>query len=292
MDQNKLSIGTAQLGSNYGIAFTAEKIPAEEFGIIMSVAKNNGIASLDTAISYGDSQRILGDIGVKSWSITTKLPPIPANINRLDIWYYNAIESTLSDLKVNKIETLLLHNSSDLTGDDGSRLRSLLLESRSSGLVTKIGVSIYEPAEINSFYHIFRPDVIQCPFNVFDQRISSSGWLEHLKKDGVEIHARSVFLQGIILRNTSELDPYFSPWIGAFFKFTKFCEELGVTKLEAALGFVKAEPGIDKIIVGVEGLKQFEEILKAYQKVMPELFSGPCEEKGLVNPLMWKIGPR
>ena len=85
MDQNKLSIGTAQLGSNYGIAFTAEKITSEEFGNIMAAARNNGIASLDTAIGYGDSQSILGDIGVKSWSITTKLPPIPSNINKIDI---------------------------------------------------------------------------------------------------------------------------------------------------------------------------------------------------------------
>jgi hypothetical protein len=96
-------------------------------------------------------------------------------------------------------------------------------------------------------------------------------------------------LQGIILRDVGELDPYFSPWIDVFFKFTKFCEERGITNLEAALGFVKAETSIDKIIVGVEGIRQFEEILKAYQNSTPELFYGPCEEKGLVNPLMWKI---
>jgi len=292
MDQNKLSIGTAQLGSDYGIAFTAEKITLEEFQNIMAVARKNGIASLDTAIGYGDSQIILGEIGVKNWTISTKLPPIPSNINKIDIWYYNQIESTLRDLKVNKIETLLLHNSRDLTGVAGSRLRSLLLDSRSSGLIRKIGVSVYEPAEITSFYHLFRPNVIQCPFNVLDQRISSSGWLDHLKKDGVEIHARSIFLQGIILRDASELDPYFSSWIEVFLNFSKFCEEFGLTKVEAALGFVKAEPSIDKIIVGVEGLTQFEEILKAYQKVMPKLFSDPCEDKGLVNPFMWEIGPR
>ena len=290
MMMNKIALGTAQLGSNYGIAFTAQKITSEEFGKIMVTAQNNGITSLDTAIGYGDSQSILGDLGVRDWSITTKLPSIPSNTNKIDAWYHEAIQSVLRDLQVTNIDTLLLHNSRDLIGDAGFKLRSLLLESRDLGLVKKIGVSIYEPEEITSFYNAFRPDVIQCPYNVFDQRISSSGWLARLRSDDVEVHVRSVFLQGIILRDPSELDSYFSPWLKVFSKFSEFCESLSATKLETALAFVKAEASINKIIVGVEGLGQFEEILSAYQKSIPKLFYGSCEDKGLVNPLMWEIG--
>ena len=290
MDRSKLSIGTAQLGSNYGIAFSGEKITTEEFSKIMVVAKNHGISSLDTAIGYGDSQTILGNIGVKNWSVTTKLPPIPARIDNLEVWYQEAIQSLFSELQVSSIETLLLHNAGDLVGTHGPHLSLLLLESRRSGLVKNIGVSIYEPEELSRFYNEFQPDVVQCPFNIFDQRILNSGWLRRLKDDGVEIHARSVFLQGIILRDPAELHSYFSPWGKDFLTWSNFCEAEGVTKLEAALYFVKCEAKIDKIIVGIEGLDQFEEVLKAYDKNFLEVFQGSCEDKGLVNPLMWRIG--
>jgi len=290
MNRSKLSIGTAQLGSNYGIAFSGKKITTEEFSKIMVVAKNNGISSLDTAIGYGDSQTILGNIGVKNWSVTTKLPSIPARIDNLEVWYQEAIQSLFSELQVSSIETLLLHNAGDLVGTHGPHLSLLLLESRRSGLVKNIGVSIYEPEELSRFYNEFQPDVVQCPFNIFDQRILNSGWLRRLKDDGVEIHARSVFLQGIILRDPTELHSYFSPWGKDFLKWSNFCEAEGVTKLEAALYFVKCEAKIDKIIVGIEGLDQFEEVLKAYDKNFLEVFQGSCEDKGLVNPLMWRIG--
>ena len=289
MDRSKLSIGTAQLGANYGIAFSGEKITTEEFSQIMVVAKNHGISSLDTAISYGDSQTILGNIGVKNWSVTTKLPPIPARIDNLEVWYQEAIQSLFSELQVSSIETLLLHNAGDLVSTHGTHLRLLLLESRHSGLVKNIGVSIYEPEELSHFYDEFKPDVVQCPFNVFDQRILTSGWLTRLNDDGVELQARSVFLQGVLLSKLDNLPPYFSPWMKDFLKWEDFCKAECVTKLEAAIDCVKSEKRIDKIIVGVEGLMQFNEIIKAYDKNLVKQFSGLCEDRGLVNPFNWRV---
>jgi len=289
MNCERLVLGTAQLGADYGIAYKSKKISSEEFQSIMVTARDAGVNSIDTAMAYGDSQKVLGEIGVNEWSITTKLPSVPDDITSIDKWYSEAISSSLQDLRIDKINTLLIHDVKELTGRFGSALMQLLHDSKIKGDVKNIGVSIYAPQEIEDFYHNFRPDIIQCPYNIFDQRISTTGWLEKLTADNVEVHARSVFLQGIILRELSELNTYFDPWYSNFKQWESFCRDYNISKLQAALGFVKAENRISKIIIGIESCKQLKQILEAYLTNTRENFVGPCEDRALVNPLMWKI---
>lgn len=289
MDCQRLVLGTAQLGADYGIAYTSKKITSQEFQSIMGTARDAGVNGIDTAMAYGDSQKVLGEIGVDEWSITTKLPPVPDDITSIDKWYGDAIESSLTELRVRKINTLLIHDVKELSGKFGSALIELLRGSKIRGDVVNIGVSIYAPQELDEFYHNFRPDIVQCPYNIFDQRIFTSGWLRKLTIDNVEVHARSVFLQGVILRGISELNSYFDPWYSDFEKWEIFCRNYSVSKLQAALGFVKAEKRINRIIVGIESCNQLQQILEAYRADTREIFVGPCEDIALVNPLMWKI---
>jgi aryl-alcohol dehydrogenase-like predicted oxidoreductase len=289
MDCGQLVLGTAQLGTDYGIAYKSKKISFKEFQSIMDIAKNAGVNSIDTAMTYGDSHKVLGMLGVDGWSITTKLPSVPDDIISIKEWYMHAIASSLRELKIKKIETLLIHDVKELSGRFGAELIRLLNSSKTKGDVTNIGVSIYTPEELDVFYHNFQPDIVQCPFNIFDQRICSSGWLQKLNDDDVEVHARSIFLQGLILRDISELNSYFEPWLSDFKKWESYCSDYNISKLQAALGFVKAENRIKKIIVGIENCNQLKEILEAYQAHTNEIFDGPREDKALLNPLMWKI---
>lgn len=289
MDCQRLVLGTAQLGADYGIAFTSKKITSRGFQSIMGVARDAGVNSIDTAMAYGDSQKILGEIGVGEWSITTKLPPVPDDITSIDKWYSEAIASSLLELRVPKIDTLLIHDVNELSGRFGNALIKLLRSSKIKGDVINVGVSIYAPQEIAAFYQNFRPDIVQCPYNIFDQRISTTGWLQKLTADNVKVHARSVFLQGIILREITELNSYFDPWYSNFDSWENFCRQNSFSKLQAALGFVKSEKRIKKIIVGVENCNQIEQILEAYQANSSQVFVSPCEDEALVNPLMWKI---
>ena len=289
MECQRLVLGTAQLGADYGIAYTSKKITPQGFQSIMCAARDAGVNSIDTAMAYGDSHKVLGEIGVDEWTITTKLPPVPDDITFIDKWYGDAIESSLTELRVRKINTLLIHDVKELSGRFGSALIQLLRGSKIKGDVVNVGVSIYAPQELDEFYHKFRPDIVQCPYNIFDQRIFTSGWLQKLTTDNVEVHARSVFLQGVILKGISELNSYFDPWYSDFEKWEIFCRNYSVRKLQAALGFVKAEKRINKIIVGIESCNQLQQILEAYRADTREIFVGPCEDIALVNPLMWKI---
>ena len=129
----------------------------------------------------------------------------------------------------------------------------------------------------------------QCPFNVFDDRIVTSGWIDRLEGDGVSVHARSVFLQGVLLKPMCELDGYFSRWEDTFDAWEVFCMEKGVSKLKAALSYVLCEERIDKCIVGVESRWQFKQILDACQAPLHENFAGSHSDIELVNPLKWRI---
>lgn len=289
MDYGRLVLGTAQLGADYGIAYQSKQITPQEFQSIMSVARNVGVKGIDTAIAYGDSQKILGEIGVDEWAITTKLPSVPKYITSLEKWYSDSIASSLKELRIRKIDTLLIHDVKELYGEFGSELIGLLQDSKTKGDVINVGVSIYSPQELEAFYGDFQPDIIQCPYNIFDQRILTSGWLQRLNADNVEVHARSVFLQGVVLKPIAALSPYFYPWHQNFERWENFCRRNNISKLQAALGFVKAENRINKIVVGIEGRTQLEQIFEAYRASSKQIFLDPCEDEALVNPLMWKI---
>ena len=221
----KLVLGTAQLGEDYGIAFPGKKITKSAFTTILNIAKNNNIFNIDTAVAYGDSLTILGEISVDEMLVISKLPKMPEDFAKKDInsWLNTTFEKMLRDLRLKNIHTLLIHNSADLTGKFSSELINFLHKIKLNNLVKKVGVSIYEPEEIGTFYNFFKPDVIQCPYNIFDQRILRSGWLDKLVANKVEVHARSIFLQGVLLKNFLELDSYFSKWEDKFIKFENYC---------------------------------------------------------------------
>ena len=123
---NKLSIGTAQLGTMYGIANKSGKVTFNEARNILSNAYKRGINCLDTAISYGESEYQLGKIGVKNWNITTKLPSIPNNCSNLEHWVNNIFQNSLNLLKLKKINTLLLHNPNDLLKNNSQNLYRII----------------------------------------------------------------------------------------------------------------------------------------------------------------------
>ena len=285
---DRLVLGTALLGADYGIAHIAKKTSASDFEIIMETARSAGVFSIDTAVAYGDSHAILGQIGVEDWSVSTKLPALPESMVSLEGWYRNIISSSMHDLKIQQIDTLLIHDVQDLVAEYGPKLIFLLRESQVKGDVKNIGVSIYQPEDLDSFYDAFRPDIVQCPYSIFDQRMRTSGWLQRLNDDGVDVHARSVFLQGIILRNRSELHSYFRRWDSLFMNVESFCKARGVSKLETAIGFVKQESRIHKIIVGIESEEQLKQIVSAFDRSV-EGFHDPCNDIELLNPLFWEI---
>lgn len=290
MSPTRLSLGTAQFGMSYGVANQNGQVCTDQIAKILELASSIGVDTLDTAITYGDSEQRLGEIGISSWKVVSKLPGVPADIADIPSWVEQSVNKSLQRLQTSQLHGLLLHRPDQLLGFQGKDLYHSLNLMKERGLVKNIGLSIYEPAELESLCGDFIFDLIQSPFNVLDRSIYESGWLYKLKKSGVEVHVRSVFLQGLLLMNSSTRPAYFSRWQSLWHQWEQWLGDTRLTPLQGCLGYVLSNPDIDRVIVGVDSLKQLQEILAVAAEVSPLPPDNLCcGDPDLINPSLWKL---
>jgi aryl-alcohol dehydrogenase-like predicted oxidoreductase len=289
---SRLALGTAQLGLTYGVANKGSPPTRDEAKAILDLAWASGMDTLDTAVAYGDSELRLGELDVARWRVVSKLPGLPEGRKDIAGWVTASVWASLQRLKIQKLSGLLLHRPLELLEPEGEELYAALSEVKLGGLADKIGVSIYAPEDLDELWPRFPVDMVQAPFNVIDQRLATSGWLGRLKMLGVEVHARSVFLQGVLLMDATRRPEYFRRWTPLWNRWKDWLETHHLSALEAALSFVVARSEVDRIIVGVEERSQLEAILGAYGQAWPEseTCSPVCsEDRGLVDPTRWVL---
>lgn len=283
----RLALGTVQFGLDYGVANDGGRVSVDETTRILEVAHDAGIDTLDTAIGYGDSEARLGEIGVAGWRIVSKLPELPDEVDDVTGWAEACVTGSLERLGVDRLHGLLLHRPAELSGEHGIALGAALLEVRQQGLAEKIGVSVYGPDELDAVWDD-RFDLVQAPFNVFDRRLVTSGWLGRLVEQGVEIHTRSAFLQGLLLMK--DWPTYFDRFAGWHDAWTAYCAAEDATLLEASLGFVLAPSGIDRVVVGVDTAEQLGEILAVDDLQMaPPPDTLASDDLDLIKPSRWDL---
>jgi len=263
---SKIALGTAQFGLPYGISNTHGQVDRTEMDNIWQVARGANITMLDTAIAYGNSEENIGATESVGFDIVTKLPPLPGAKTSVTQWVYSQVENSLTKLKRNSVYGVLLHNPADLLASNGDELLAALVSLKRDGLIKKFGVSIYAPTELDTLYSqipSFRPDIVQTPLNVIDVSIASSGWLTRLFEMNVEIHIRSVFLQGLLLQQPNERSVGFSRWSSVLAQFDSWSNAQQRSPLAACLGHVLSYPEVSKIIIGVTSANELKQIIAA-----------------------------
>ena len=288
---SKLALGSANFGLDYGVANNSGKISEIELSEILLFAQEACIEVVDTAQAYGDSEARIGSLcGDTHFNFVTKIGAEFSN----ESFYYNVISSVKQScrrLNQSRLYAVMLHRPEVLLGDQGKKVVRELQILKEKGIASKVGVSIYSPEILPALSRIVELDIIQVPFNLFDQQILSSGWSDKLKSAGVEIHARSVFLQGLLLMQRSSLPAYFMKhWqaqFGAWYKFLNYHE---VSALEVALKFVLYQDWIDKTIVGVDNVSQLKALVEIEKSSAQ--FDFPvlgCDDPNLINPSNWDL---
>lgn len=287
----KLALGTVQFGLDYGVANTSGRTPVEDVVRILDAARHAGMDTLDTAAAYGESEQVLGQVGVSGWKVVSKVPPMPGDAEDGRAWVLRHVRSSLDTLKVARLDGLLLHCASDLLGPLGAGVLAGLREAREQGLVGKIGYSIYGPQSLQALISVLQPDLVQAPFSVLDQRLASSSWLARLVDAGVEVHARSVFLQGLLLMEAGRRPAYFDRWQALWTRWDALVEAHGGSALSVCLGFVAAQAGLSRIVVGVEHPGHLQQLLAAWLHAAPVGMAHEmaCEDPNLVEPVNWAI---
>jgi aryl-alcohol dehydrogenase-like predicted oxidoreductase len=284
-----LALGTVQFGLRYGVSNQTGRVPQSEVARILAEAVQAGIEILDTAVAYGESEATLGQVGIAGWRVITKLPPLPSDVDDVNSWVQQQLEASLRRLGVSQVEAVLLHRSSDLLGERGPSYLQALSKLKPEK-ARHLGVSIYDPAELDALWPRWVPDMVQAPCNALDRRLLHSGWLERLERRGVRVHVRSAFLQGLLLMSSISRPAFFASWMPLLDRWLSWCREAGVAPLEGALGFVRGQPGIECVVVGVDSAAHLREIVAASQRRIPQppldLWSN---DLSLIDPSRWKL---
>lgn len=283
----KLGIGTVQFGLDYGISNKKGKTQPDEVRKILLAASENGIQFLDTAHGYGSSEEVLGKSLQRGhgFSIVTKTPPSPETADSVEKSFFQS----LSRLSQQSVYGLLAHHAEDLLLPGGELVFQAMQNLKQRRLAEKIGVSVYTADEIDRVLERYPIDLIQVPVNLLDQRLLRSGHLERLKKAGIEIHARSVFLQGLLLMDPAELPGFFNAAKPVLARFREAARRSGMTLLQAAIHYVMGIPEIDVVLCGVNNHLQLKEICGCLDQrlaiEMPEDFS--IHDGKILNPAHW-----
>lgn len=289
--KEKLVLGTAQFGLDYGLTNKFGRIKEIEVLDILNCARKYGIKNLDTAFLYGKSQSVLGHLGVGDFNIVTKLPPVIIGGGFNKNFLVETLMVSLKVLNVKSIYGLLLHRPMELLDPiNGKGILNALKSLKDTGEVKKLGVSVYSPNELISVLEVFVPDIVQLPFNPFDQRFLNLGLLKMLRGLGCEIFARSIFLQGLLLQDHNEKNPYFYRWNNNFKMFEDWLKKKCISRLAACVGFAVSEPLIDKVIIGIDSSSHLREIIATenseYDNSLGFL---ALDDENLLNPSKWQL---
>lgn len=243
----ELILGTVQLGMPYGIHNQNGQPSQEEAFHILEYAYQNHITTLDTARAYGDSEKLIGRYMKETghhFKIATKF-----------VGEENQLEASLKNLHKNFIDIYFIHHFEDLEQN-----LSKLKELKAEGLISKIGVSLYEPNELEQILNISDIDVVQIPFNLLDTRWLQKDLLKRTKARGIEIWVRSVFLQGLIFiedkTKMAEIDSTLEYYLQ---QLRAIALKKNLTIAQLAVSYVKLQPEIDGMLIGCETVNQLKE---------------------------------
>jgi len=283
---------------DYGVSNTHGQCSSEEVRKILALAFTQGIEILDTAAAYGESEsRIASNspTGCHFKIVTKSAPFLNSDSESSKVEHLrSSFAHSLEKLGQDRLYGFLVHHPRDLLSSDGRALFAAMQDLKIQGLVEKIGVSVYSAAQIEEILARFEVDLVQVPVSVFDQRLVSGGQLRALRQCGIEIHARSIFLQGLALIDPESVPQRLDLVRPQLRKFRASIAEAGMTPLCAALSFISGIKEISLALVGVTSARELSEIVNAWPSSIEQTLDFSrfaMSEEYIVNPAMWEQSP-
>lgn len=283
---NKIVLGTVQFGVNYGINNTSGQVTPEEVCKILIIASEKGINTLDTSSAYGTSEQTLGkalrETGLH-FKIVSKYPKSVLSVR-------DTFTKSLQNLRENSLYGYLVHHfefyqEKPVVFDEMRKLKE-------EGLIQKIGFSLYNPQQLQYLLdHNVKFDILQFPYNIFDRQFEP--YMPQLIEQGVEIHTRSAFLQGLFFKDTNTLSEKLMPLKPYLDSLHQYCDRQGLNVEQVAFGYVLANEYVKGALIGVDNHTQLEVNLQVASRQLNQqdidyIKSIEIKEKELLNPVNWK----
>lgn len=283
MKTNKIGLGSVQFGINYGISNNDGITKYDEVKRIIKFSKEKGIDMIDTAFGYGKAEEILGKIGVNYFNIVSKFN----SKNKNEI--YSNLELSLKKLNTKSLYGYLAHKPSMIL--ENLDIWNIMNDLKDFGKVKKIGFSFNDPIEVEKMLDKnILPDIVQIPFNIFDNRFKKS--FKFLKKNNVEIHSRSAFLQGLLFIKPNKLPHNLKAFYEKLFDLNILVKKNKLDISALSIIYCTSQLYIDKVIIGVQSLDQLKQNLDIKISLNEDLISELKElnfkkKLYLLNPSNW-----
>jgi aryl-alcohol dehydrogenase-like predicted oxidoreductase len=289
---SKLCLGTVQFGLDYGIANEKGKVSREEVFEILKYAQSVGLGTLDTSMAYGDSEQIIGEYLEKSatpFEVISKILVDSASFDSKSIQL--SLQKMLKRLRVKQLDGCLIHKFEDFKN---SQVWDVLEAAKKEGLVRKIGFSLYQPEDLELLWKrnvIF--DMIQVPFSILDRRFEKCFKL--LKEKNIEIHVRSVFLQGLVFLNPCHLPSQLSQAAEPIRHLQEISKKQDLSISSICLNYAVSNPWIDKVVIGCDSLEHFKknvddlQLLDKVFQIQNELKDLAITDEDILLPFRWNL---
>ena len=282
---NKIAIGTAQFGMEYGISNKNGQIKQNEVRNILNFARSNNIDTIDTAKVYESSEETIGNY-IKDYP--DEYLKIITKVNKKGGSLEAQIYDSIDKLKTSPV-TVLAHFAADYLDPVFCKELHQLKNIKE---IQQIGVSVYTIDEIKKVLSVKQPDIIQCPLNILDTKLYRKGILDEIKGHKIDIHIRSVFLQGLFYLCDEDIKRSFPDALPTIERLMSISQNAGITLAELSLLWVTSLNNVDKVIIGVDSVDQLKNHIKTLNKkvdhaIFEEALSIKYENESILNPSLW-----
>ncbi|RZI98254.1 MAG: bifunctional regulator KidO [Brevundimonas sp.] len=283
-----LVLGTVQFGLDYGVSNTGGQVSDAAAHEILELAESAGVVRLDTAAAYGRSETVLARLLQESsrLRVITKAPRLGPDSTATVI---RKARESAALFGPERLDAILLHAAADLAGSEGEALWAALKQLKMEGLVRRIGFSAYADDRPLDLARRFSPDIVQIAASVFDQRLVADGQIRGIGELGVEVHVRSIFLQGLAFMTPGNLPPGLSAASGLLDRWGQDLERAQTTPAQACLDFALGLEGAARIVIGVTSPTELAEILALVSAPSPALDYARFahDDPGILDPWRW-----
>jgi aryl-alcohol dehydrogenase-like predicted oxidoreductase len=267
--RGKLGLSAAQFGLDYSVSNPRGRPAHLEVGDILQIAARSGVRLLDTVIGAGRAEKVIGEMSPRPCPF--RMVVKTARCDRGPDHIEAEARASLQRLGVERGYALLVEQAGDLFSPWGAEMWERARALRDLGLFEKIGVSVYASDDPVGVARRFRPDVIQAPASLLDQRLIANGALAEIAEMGIEVQLRSIFLQGLLFLPPDRVPSQLQSASRGLSRVRRMIAEGKSDPLQAALGFALARPEASTVIVGVTTAAELQAVVAAAASPPPDL---------------------
>lgn len=283
----RLALGGATFGLDYGVSNTRGRLSRDELRRLLDLAWGAGVDLIDLAPAYGDAEAAFAAARPEgaAFRVISKTLVGAASFEQIA----GAARRSAAIAPGGVLDALLVHAAADLAGPSGEALWAVLERLKAEGVTRRIGFSAYVADDPAALAERYAPDIAQIPLSFLDQRLVRSGALARIKALGVEIHARSAFLQGLVFMDPADLPPSLTRIAPRLAEIRAQIAAAGLSPLAAALGFVLGRPEIDRVVLGAASADEFAQSLEAAAAPPPtvDALAWALDDEQALTPSSW-----